>query len=75
MSADVLRRAALVARLTADTYFEESPQDINGRIHVAVADWLDAEADREAYHLAEFGHRIVPNEAAAVARAYLGEAP
>ena len=32
-------------------------------VGLALADWLDAEAKREAYSLSEFGHRIVSNGA------------
>jgi hypothetical protein len=41
-------------------------------VALAVADWLEYEASRETYHLAEFGYRVAPNQANAVADAILG---
>lgn len=38
-----------------------------------LAEWLDVEAKREAQWLAEFGYRVVPNEAHELARQVLRE--
>lgn len=40
---------------------------------LVLAAWLDAEAKREAHSLAEFGYRVVPNEAHELARLVLRE--
>lgn len=42
-------------------------------VALALAAWLDVEAKREAWHLAEFGYRVVANEATTLARAILRE--
>lgn len=40
---------------------------------LALAAWLETEAKREAHSLAEFGYRVVPNEAHELARLVLRE--
>lgn len=42
-------------------------------VALALAAWLEEEARREAYNIAEFGFRVVANEGAALARAILRE--
>lgn len=67
MSAELLRRAAEVARCewAGET---TGPFKDAARIHLAVADWLEVAADR----MEAFGDGSQPR-ALAVARAYLGE--
>jgi len=44
-------------------------------VALALADWLDEQARGEEYRLAEFGHRVVPDQGYALARAILRESP
>lgn len=66
----------------SDTVLAESTDDLDAPkptasyiaamhpgVATALADWLEREARQERYTLAEFGHRIAPPEALAVARA------
>jgi hypothetical protein len=66
-SADRLRRAAQALRDGAD--------GLETSVALALADWLDVEARREAHSLAEFGYRVVANEATTLARTILREEP
>lgn len=42
-------------------------------VALALAEWLELEANREAHYLAEFGYRVAPAQVAALARAVLRE--
>lgn len=42
-------------------------------VALALADWLEREAQRETHFLAEFGYRVVASEGHALARAILRE--
>jgi hypothetical protein len=66
-------RTQWLARGMAKFGVGEWAATVDPSVGLALAAWLDAEAKREAHSLAEFGYRVVPNEAHELARLVLRE--